>query len=82
MKNIILYTTEACHLCELAVDQIEQSESFEQIRLTEIDINSDMALLKKFATRVPVVTVAGSSSYLFWPFDHYEVSQWIQSMSK
>jgi len=79
MKNVILYTAEACHLCELALEQIEQSASFEKVLLTEIDINSDMALLKEFATRVPVLTVVGSQAHLFWPFDHYDVTQWLES---
>lgn len=80
MKKIILYTTEACHLCELALEQIEQSECFEQCLLTEVDISSDLELLRQFATRIPILTAVGASDHLFWPFDHYEVTQWIQAI--
>lgn len=78
MKKLILYTTEACHLCELALEQIEQSECFDRIVLTEVDIATDIDLLRQFATRVPVMTAVGSKDHLFWPFDHYDVTQWLQ----
>lgn len=77
MKKILLYTAEACHLCEMAVEQIEQSEVFEQCLLTEIDIASDVDLLRQFATQVPVMSVVGSQDYLYWPFDHQDVTNWL-----
>lgn len=78
MKNILLYTTEACHLCELALEQMEQSRNYENCSITEIDIASDVELLRQFATKVPLVSVSGSNNYLFWPFDHYQFTQWLE----
>jgi len=80
MKKLILYTTEACHLCELALEQIEQSEYYEKCVVTQIDIASDIELLRQFATRVPVLAATSGQKLLYWPFDHHDVSQCIKNL--
>ena len=80
MKKILFYSSEACHLCELALEQIEQSEHFDRCIITEIDIASDVELLRQFATKVPVLSAVGSENLLFWPFDHYDFTAWLGSL--
>lgn len=79
MKNLIVYTSEGCHLCELALEQIEQAECFDCCRVIEVDIASDVELLRRFATKVPVVNLVNTTRYLYWPFDQHDLTAWLVS---
>lgn len=53
--NVILYTRTGCHLC----DEANQTLLEYGIRATEVDIDGDESLRKKFDTCVPVVEIDG-----------------------
>ena len=63
--EVLLYTRQACHLCEVAKAAMRTAISTESlpVRLTEIDIDSDPALQKRFTDDVPVIFVDGVEAF-------------------
>lgn len=71
ISELILYSTGACHLCELAAELVrpwlEQGWSMEVL-----DITDDKALLRQYRLSIPVLKLAdagGGARELAWPFD-------------
>ncbi len=65
----ILYHTDGCHLCDLAMDLLEQvkvEQSSLEYRL--VDICDDEALAEAYGTRIPVVKQQETAKELGWPF--------------
>jgi glutaredoxin-related protein len=73
MQKLILFTSVGCHLCERAVEEIEQCFQDCDFTYHEVDIASDPNLLRKYGTRVPVLLFRKSDECLFWPFDHFAI---------
>ena len=69
MQTITLYSTLACHLCDIAEEiiaiRIEKSDFF----LEKVDIADDPELLKKYGVSIPVLYSSKINKELFWPFD-------------
>ncbi|MCG9732202.1 glutaredoxin family protein [Shewanella sp. Isolate13] len=63
--SVILYHTDACHLCELAADLLMQAG----VDYDALDICDDDNLAEQYGIRIPVVKIADSQSELNWPFD-------------
>ncbi|WP_299806313.1 glutaredoxin family protein [uncultured Shewanella sp.] len=63
--SVILYHTDACHLCELAAELLIQSG----IKYDALDICDDENLAEQYGIRIPVVKIVDSQSELNWPFD-------------
>ncbi|HSH87973.1 MAG: glutaredoxin family protein [Methylophilus sp.] len=72
-KQLILYGTLGCHLCEDA-ERVLQSLA---LPYKTIDIIEDNRLLEKFATSIPVLEGAGQA-YLYWPFSKTQVITWLK----
>lgn len=74
MSPVILYSTDGCHLCELAQQQLEQlAHSFEIV-----DIIDDASLVEKYGTRIPVV-LNNNTQELGWPFELSELKTFLGS---
>lgn len=70
MTNYLLYSSEGCHLCELAL-AICQPIFGEQ--LSVVDIVDDEALVELYGIHIPVLTSIKSGNKLFWPFEREQV---------
>jgi hypothetical protein len=85
MHEIILYSTLGCHLCELAIEQVEhcldQDPTFSKnaIAIKEVDIAEDLALMEAYGTSIPVLYLASSDARLFWPFDSDGVATFLKN---
>ncbi len=67
-RELILYTSVGCHLCEEAERIIEQVlPGYPQLTLTHVDIADDAELMDRYGVRIPVVAAGGRE--LGWPFD-------------
>jgi len=61
---ITLYSTDGCHLCELAAAQLQQlSEPF-----TTIDIIDDTLLVERYGVSIPVIAKSDGTE-INWPFE-------------
>ena len=71
MSGLILYFQEECHLCddaELLLRSIGLADGYQ-----EVDIESDLELLKEYGIHVPVLQREDTKARLFWPFDEADL---------
>lgn len=72
--NLILYSTEACHLC----DEAEAILHNAGLAWQKIDIIEDEQLLQRYGTSIPVLLRADNGHSLNWPFRLHDVLQLVQ----
>lgn len=72
---ITLYSTEGCHLCEMAQDLFIKVGLIKQLNV--VDIAFDDLLFSRYAVTIPVVAYQGNE--LNWPFDLQELREWLQN---
>ncbi len=73
-KQLILFSTAHCHLCEMAQALVLQATS--EIDLTVIDIADNDDLLADFGVRIPVLQKPDKSE-LGWPFNAEDVLKFL-----
>ena len=87
---ILLLSTEACHLCELAQQVLQQTFSQPDMQLLaqqqdfEIflqDIIDQPHWLDLYAEKIPVLLDESSGLSLNWPFDAAQVCAWLEKVS-
>jgi len=55
-----VYSRPDCHLCEEALAELRLiGTEFPALRVTEVDIDGDDELLKRYLERIPVVVIDG-----------------------
>lgn len=62
--EVILYSTDGCHLCELAQAQLDEL----QVAYRVVDIIDDSELVERYGIRIPVV-LNQQQQELGWPFE-------------
>lgn len=72
-KELLLYGTNFCHLCEQAAEILHAAN----VNAEYIDIAEDDALLEKYGTRIPVLRRDDNGEELGWPFDAAAVESFI-----
>jgi len=75
-NTITLYGTLGCHLCDIAKQEILNSESNTQIEY--IDIADNVTLFEKFAEKIPVVEI--NENFLYWPFNSDKIDSVIRML--
>jgi glutaredoxin len=65
MPALVLYGTEACHLCEEAAAILTQLG----LQAEHVDIVADEGLLERYGIRIPVLQRQDTAAELGWPFD-------------
>jgi hypothetical protein len=69
MSELLLYSTSACHLCELAEDLLDDARrQGVRFRYRVLDIAEDEGLLERYGVRIPVL-LREDGEELGWPFD-------------
>lgn len=71
---IQLYTTSACHLCELAEALLLETNLIAQA----IEIADDNALVAHYGIRIPVLKRLDTQAELNWPFTSQDILHFIQ----
>jgi len=71
-RELILYSTPACHLCETAQAVIAPFLGSLNISLQEVDISDSDDLMEKYGIRIPVLRFSGYEQELGWPFSEEE----------
>ncbi|MFD2176592.1 glutaredoxin family protein [Veronia pacifica] len=77
---LVLYSTEGCHLCELAhqIYQAVDSSTAIQVR----DIAFDDHLFERYGVTIPVISYQKNGEIideLFWPFDESGLINWLKT---
>lgn len=76
MLTLRFYSTLGCHLCDLALQLVEQSIHCEQISIDLVDIADDDQLMERYGIRIPVLTNIQSQNEIGWPFSQEEFDAW------
>lgn len=75
MNELILYTRAECHLCDQAEAVARDAAERVTFALVKRDIDGDVPLLQRYATRIPVLARADDGAELNWPFDADQVAE-------
>lgn len=67
----VLYHTDGCHLCELALALVEQTK----VNFKHVDICESAELAERYGTSIPVF--ACGQRELCWPFDVSELARFL-----
>ncbi len=70
---VTLYSTDGCHLCELAAQQLNQLN----VTYITVDIIDDPDLVSRYGITIPVVRKADSSE-LNWPFEINQLANFLE----
>ena len=76
MREIILYTTQHCSLCDAALDVLLSLPEARGFRLTTLDIATNENLLEEFGERIPVIAIGDAQ--LDAPFDAPTLQRWLK----
>ncbi|WP_444943992.1 glutaredoxin family protein [Microbulbifer sp. ZKSA006] len=77
MRELLLYTTLGCGLCEKAKVEIWPALEKFDLRLREVDIAEEEALMERFSIRIPVVGLGDLDDVCGWPFDREQLQDWL-----
>ena len=72
--EVIMYSRPDCHLCELAAQMLEECD----VAWYEVDIETDLELIRKHGARVPVLYRADIDRELVWPFSSAAVGAFVE----
>jgi len=73
-SELTLYTRPDCHLCELAEEMLEESG----LAWQSVDIESDLSLIRRYGSHIPVLYRADIDRELYWPFNSATVQDFIE----
>jgi hypothetical protein len=87
---ILLLSTQACHLCELAQGVLLQV--FSQPDILALSQSADLQIylqdiidqpiwLDQYGEKIPVLLDESSSLTLEWPFDAADAAQWLEKVA-
>jgi hypothetical protein len=87
---ILLLSTQACHLCELAQGVLQQA--FSQPDIVTLSQSADLQIylqdiidqplwLDQYGEKIPVLLDESSSLTLEWPFDEADAAQWLEKVA-
>lgn len=65
MHEVILYSRQGCHLCDVVQETLRQMEAAANFRWQLIDIDTDPVLRQRFNEEVPVVFIDGRKAFKY-----------------
>jgi glutaredoxin len=63
MTQVTLYSRPGCHLCDDARAMLERVRAERDFDLSEVDIDADDALLRRYLERIPVIAIDGAEAF-------------------
>ena len=66
--ELVLFSRPDCHLCDVAAELLEA----ENLRWKKHDIETDIDLISRYGTRIPVLFRADTGEELGWPFTAHQ----------
>ncbi|OPX56692.1 Glutaredoxin-like domain [Oceanospirillum multiglobuliferum] len=76
-KKLYLFTTDGCHLCEMALAIVQPLLSDTKWQLTLVEISEEASLVEQYGIRIPVLLKEGAIEDLGWPFDQEQVVSYL-----
>jgi len=78
MQEFRLYSTGACHLCDVAEGLLREQQAARALRYTRVDISDSDALFERYGMRIPVLARPDGRE-LNWPFDAAALGDFLDS---
>jgi hypothetical protein len=82
MRDITLYGTSGCHLCEEAEALLAPLLAQLRCRLSAVDIGADDELLERYGVRIPVLRRDVDGAELGWPFTREDIVQFLREAAQ
>ncbi len=73
--ELVLYSRPECHLCDVAAELLDD----ERLGYKKQDIESDIGLLSRYGTRIPVVYRPDTGAELGWPFTPHRLKVFMET---
>ncbi|MYD44994.1 MAG: glutaredoxin family protein [Gammaproteobacteria bacterium] len=77
--RLLIYVTDACSLCDQALDMILGMPELTGLVLEAVDIAADDSLLQQFGQSIPILELADQR--LAWPFTEGDIRDLVQRVS-
>ena len=83
-KEVMLYTTAGCHLCELADEMMRHLSTTDPLisgryLLRLVEIADDKSLVELYGVRIPVL--CRGEDELGWPFEPEVLRDWLINLN-
>ena len=65
MHDVVVYSREGCHLCEIVKETLTQLQGEADFQWREVDIDADPELRQRFTEEVPVVFIDGRKAFKY-----------------
>lgn len=75
--RVTLYTTAGCHLCDLALAQLNSLQQQYPLDIHLVEIGDDDDLVAEYGIRIPVIK-SPNQAELGWPFDVIQLFDFLQ----
>jgi thioredoxin-like negative regulator of GroEL len=79
MARLVLYSRPECHLCDALTEQLEPLLEGRSVELTIVDVDSSVALERRYGLRIPVL-VADDVELSGYPLDEDRVRRYLESI--
>jgi hypothetical protein len=76
--DLILYTGQDCCLCEQAEVLLKKVDKNNAITLKKVDVRVSSDLYHLYGARIPVLYREDTDSELPWPFDYYQLCEFLR----
>lgn len=76
MITCLLFSTEDCHLCELAEAELMPLLA-QGLQVEVVDISESAELIERYGVRIPVLRLEVQDAELGWPFNSEQVAAWL-----
>ncbi len=61
VRHVAFYTKGGCHLCEHAEELLEDAQADYDLRITAVDITTDLTTFARYRYEIPVIVVEGGA---------------------
>ena len=78
MYGLILYTGQGCSLCEQAEALLEKVDENAAFVLKKVDVRASTDLYHLYGARIPVLYREDINSELPWPFDFFQLCEFLR----
>lgn len=77
--KLVLYSTDCCHLCDIAKEILINNAQHLPVEIAEQDIAFSDELMNKYGTKIPVLKNEVNKDELCWPFNDMECVNWLNA---
>ena len=76
--NLVLYSSQQCHLCDIALELLKQTIDIERLDFEKVDVKADHNLFYLYGARIPVLKRMDNQQELGWPFDQTQLVEFLR----